>query len=40
MGEYNKMYNYSIEIVVDVIELKEMDYFLVFDEVEVIASEQ
>ena len=39
MGEYNKMYNYSIETVVDAFKLKEMAE-KAYDEVEVIASEQ
>ena len=38
MGEYNKMYNYSIETVVDAFKLKEMAE-KAYDEVEVIASE-
>ena len=39
MGEYNKMYNYSVETVVDAFKLKEMAE-KAYDEVEVIASEQ
>ena len=39
MGEYNKMYNYSIETVVDAFKLKEMAD-KAYDEVEVIANEQ
>ena len=39
MGEYNKMYNYSIETVVDAFKLKEMAN-KAYDEVEVIANEQ
>ena len=38
MGEYNKMYNYSIETVVDAFKLKEMAD-KAYDEVEVIANE-
>jgi len=39
MGEYNKMYNYSIETVVDAFKLKEIAN-KAYDEVEVIANEQ
>ena len=39
MGEYNKMYNYSIETVVDAYELKKIAQ-KAYDEVEVIANEQ
>ena len=39
MGEYNKMYNYSIETVVDAFKLKEMAE-KAYDEVEIIANEQ
>src|SRR6056300_1734869 len=38
MGEYNKMYNYSIETVVDAYELKKMAE-KAYAEVEVIANE-
>ena len=39
MGEYNKMYNYSIETVVDAFKLKEMAE-KAYNDVEVIANEQ
>ena len=39
MGEYNKMYNYSIETVVDAFKLKEIAQ-KAYDEVEIIANEQ
>ena len=39
MGEYNKMYNYSIESVVDAFKLKEMAE-KAYNDVEVIANEQ
>ena len=38
MGEYNKMYNYSVETVVDAFKLKEIAQ-KAYDEVEVIANE-
>ena len=39
MGEYNKMYNYSVETVVDAFKLKEIAQ-KAYDEVEIIANEQ
>ena len=39
MGEYNKMYNYSGETVVDAFKLKEIAQ-KAYDEVEIIANEQ
>ena len=39
MGEYNKMYNYSVDTVVDAFKLKEIAQ-KAYDEVEIIANEQ
>ena len=39
MGEYNKMYNYCVETVVDAFKLKEIAQ-KAYDEVEIIANEQ
>ena len=39
MGEYNKMYNYSVETVVDAFKHKEIAQ-KAYDEVEIIANEQ
>ena len=39
MGEYNKMYNYQVETVVDAFKLKEIAQ-KAYDEVEIIANEQ
>ena len=39
IGEYNKMYNYSVETVVDAFKLKEIAQ-KAYDEVEIIANEQ
>ena len=39
MGEYNKMYNYSVVTVVDAFKLKEIAQ-KAYDEVEIIANEQ
>ena len=39
MGEYNKMYNYSVDTVVDAFKLKEIAQ-KAYDEVEIIVNEQ